>query len=79
MKFNEPQDALKSYSSAIKDYTEAQSPLKAAQNYMKAADLMASFKNPKKALNLLEKAQKQAVKAKDNNLIAEINAKMKSF
>jgi len=75
-KFGEPQEALKSYSNAVKNYTEANSPLKAAQNYISAADIMIDFNSLNKARGLLEKAQKFAQKADDANLINEINERL---
>lgn len=75
-KFGEPQEALKSYSNAVKNYTEAESPLKAAQNYVSAADIMIDFESMDKARGLLKKAQKFAQKAEDTTLINEINERL---
>lgn len=75
-KFEEPENALKSYSQAVKNYTEADSPLKAAQTYLSAADIMVEFNNINKAYNLLTKAQKHARRTDDINLMNEINTKI---
>ena len=75
-KFGEPQEALKSYSNAVKNYTEAESPLKVAQNYVSAADIMIDFNSMDKARGLLKKAQKFAQKTEDSNLINEINERL---
>lgn len=78
-KFGEPQEALKSYSNAVKNYTEAESPLKAAQNYVSAADIMIDYESLDKARGLLKKAQKFAQKAQDENLINEINGRLQQI
>jgi len=75
-KFDEPQNALKSYSQAVKDYTKAKSNAKTAQNYLAAADLMVEFNNIDKALKLLSKAQKYARLTDNVNLMNEINTKI---
>jgi tetratricopeptide (TPR) repeat protein len=79
MKFDEPEKALKSYSSAVKNYTDADSPLKAAQNYMAAADIMVEFNSLNKAYNLMSKAQKYARQTDNVNLMNEINTKLKQL
>ncbi len=76
VKFEEPQNALKAYSQAVKDYSNAQSPLKIAQNYLAAADVMVEFNNIDKAIKLLEKAQKHSRQTDNVNLMAEINTKL---
>ena len=76
MKFDEPEQALKSYSKAVKNYSEAESPLKAAQNYLAAADIMVEFNSLNKAYNLLTKAQKYARQTDNINLMNEINTKL---
>ena len=76
MKFDEPEQALKSYSKAVKNYTEADSPLKSAQNYLAAADIMVEFNSLNKAYNLLKKAQKYARQTDNINLMNEINTKI---
>lgn len=78
-KFGEPQEALKSYSSAVKNYTDASSPLKIAQNYVSAADIMIDFNSTNKAKSLLTKAQKYAVEADDSNLLSEINERLEKL
>lgn len=75
-KFGEPQEALKSYSNAVKNYTEAESPLKVAQYYVSAADIMIDYNSMDKARGLLKKAQKFAQKTEDSNLINEINDRL---
>lgn len=75
-KFGEPQEALKSYSKAVKHYSDAEAPLKVAQNYNKAADLMVEYGNTTKAKSLLEKAQNYARQTDDVNLMNEINDKL---
>lgn len=78
-KFGNSQDALKSYSKAVKHYTEAESPLKTAQNYAKAADIMVEHSNVTKAKGLLTKAQNFARQTDDVNLMNEISDKLKSL
>lgn len=78
-KFGEPQEALKSYSKAVKNYTDASSPLKAAQNYVSAADIMIDFNSTNKARRLLNKAQKYATEAHDENLLKEINDRLEKL
>lgn len=78
-KFGFSQDALKSYSKAVKHYTEAESPLKTAQNYAKAADIMVEHSNISKAKGLLTKAQNYARQTDDVNLMNEINDKLNSL
>ena len=72
-KFNEPQNALKYYSNAIKEYEEAQSPHKAAINYKRAAELMKDYNNPQKAKKLMHKALIKARQTEDIQLMSEIN------
>lgn len=76
VKFEEPENALKSFSKAVKNYTEADSPLKTAQNYLSAADIMVEFNSLNKAHNLLTKAQKYARQTDNINLMNEINTKL---
>ena len=78
-KFGNSQDALKSYSKAVKHYTEAESPLKTAQNYAKAADIMVEHSNVTKAKGLLTKARNFARQTDDVNLMNEISDKLKSL
>lgn len=75
-KFEEPEKALKSYSTAVKDYTDGKSPVKAAQNYVAAADIMVEFNNIDKAYKLLTKAQKCARQSDNVRLMNEINTKL---
>ncbi len=72
-KINEPQSALKYYSTAVKEYEEAQSPHKVAINYKRAAEIMQDFKNPKKAKSLFEKALAKARQTDDVQLMTGIN------
>ncbi|CCY23718.1 tPR repeat-containing protein [Brachyspira sp. CAG:484] len=75
-RFGEPQEALKSYSNAVQNYTKADSPLKVAQNYVSAADIMIEYNSKEKARGLLTKAQKFAQKTDDVNLMNEINNRL---
>lgn len=72
-KFNEPQNALKYYYSAVKDYNDAQSPHKVAINYKKAAEVMQDFNNLEKAKKLFKKALKNARQTDDVQLMKEIH------
>ena len=74
--FGEPQEALKSYSKAVKHYTDANSPLKAAQNYMDAAEVMIDYGCNNKARGLLEKARTQALNANNQELAQVITKKI---
>jgi tetratricopeptide (TPR) repeat protein len=76
MKFDEPENALKSYSKAAQNYTNADSPVKSAQTYLAAADIMVEFNSLNKAYNLLSKAQKYARQSDNINLMNEINTKL---
>lgn len=78
-KFGEPQEALKSYSKAIKHYSDAESPLKVAQNYMDAAEIMLEYNSPNKAKGLLQKAQDYARQTDNVNLMNEISAKLENM
>ncbi len=75
-KFGEPQEALKSYSNAVKHYSDADSPLKVAQSYMDAANIMLDYNCNNKARGLLEKAKTYAVQANNTSLTDEINQKL---
>lgn len=72
-KFNEPQKALKFYSSAVKEYQEAKNPQKVAINYKRAAELMQDYKNNQKAKALFEKALAKARQTDDVQLMTEIH------
>jgi len=78
-KFNEPQNALKFYSDAIKEYKEAQSPLKTAQNYKSASEVMLNYGNPQKAKSLLQKALASAQQTDNVQLVSEIKTKLKAM
>lgn len=71
-KFNEPENALKFYSDAIKEYQEANVPEKIAINYKRAAEVMKNYNNPHKAKSLLKKALLKARQTDDLNLMKEI-------
>ncbi len=75
-KFGEPQEALKEYSEAVKNYKDAESPLKVAQNYNSAADLMIEYHNINKAKSLLTKGLAYANQTNDLELIAEMSGKL---
>ena len=75
-RFGEPQEALKSYSKAVKHYSDANSPLKVAQQYMDAAEIMVDYGCNNKARGLLEKARTQAVNANNQELAQEITQKI---
>ena len=72
-KFNEPQDALKYYSTAVKEYQEANSAHKVAINYKRAAEVMQDFENLRKAKALFEKALTKARQTDDVQLMTEIH------
>lgn len=78
-KFNEPQNALKYFSTAVKEYQEAQSPLKVAINYKRAAEVMQDYNNPRKAKSLFKKALAKARQTDDINLMKEINQELNSL
>lgn len=78
-KFNEPQNALKYYSHAVKEYNDAQSPLKVAMNYKKAAEVMQDYNNPRKAKALFEKALAKARQTEDVQLMKEIHEALSSI
>lgn len=75
-KFDQPQQALKSFSQAVEHYTNTESFLKTAQNYEAAADIMVEFNNIDKAYKLLSKAQKYARKTDNLNYMNSINTKL---
>lgn len=72
-KFNEPQNALKFYSSAVKEFQEANAPKKVAINYKRAAEVMQDYNNPQKAKSLMEKALVNARQTDDIQLMKEIH------
>lgn len=71
-KFNEPQNALKYYSSACKEYSDAKDPQKVAINYKRAAELMQDYKNYQKARALFRKALTKAEQADDEQLVSQV-------
>lgn len=78
-RFGEPEEALKSYSDAVQNYTKANSPQKTAQGYLSAADIMIDFSSFKKAEGLLNKAKKFAAQAEDTELLNEINSRLEKL
>lgn len=75
-KFGEPQEALKSYSRAVQNYTDAEAPSKVAQNYMSAGEIMLEYNSPNKARGLFEKAQAFARKTDDEELLNRITERL---
>ena len=78
-RFGQPQEALRSYSEAVKNYTGAEAPAKTAQNYLNAADIMLDFNSTNKARGLLTKAQHYAQEAKEEALLEEINDRLRQI
>ena len=78
VQFKKKDKALKYYAEAVKNYELSNSPEEIAQNYKAAAELMISFNSPNKAKSLLKKAIVNAVKTKNEDLIAEVNAMLAS-
>lgn len=78
-KFNEPQPALKYYSTAVIEYQNADLPQKVALNYKRAAEVMQDFNNPQKAKSLLKKALTKARQTDDVQLMKEISEAMSAI
>ena len=78
VQFKKKDKALKYYAEAVKNYELSNSPEEIAQNYKAAAELMISFNSPNKSKSLLKKALVNAVKTKNEDLIAEVNAMLAS-
>lgn len=78
VQFKKGDKALKYYAEAVKNYEKSNSVEEIAQNYKSAAQLMIDFNSPNKAKSLLKKALVNAVKTKNEDLIAEINAMLAS-
>ena len=78
VQFKKKDKALKYYAEAVKNYELSNSPEEIAQNYKAAAELMISLNSPNKAKSLLKKALVNAVKTKNEDLIAEVNAMLAS-
>lgn len=76
-KFNEPQNALKYYSSACKEYSDANETKKVAINYKRAAELMQDYKNYHKARALFRKALTKAEQTDDEQLVSEVREALK--
>lgn len=72
-KFNKPQDALKYYFSAVKEYQDANSPKKIAINYKRAAEIMREYNNYEKSKVLFKKALNKARQTDDVDLMREIH------
>ncbi len=72
-KFNNPKNALKYYSSAIKEYHDAKVPEKIAINYKRAAELMHDYNNKPKAKVLYKKALKKARLTDNVQLMKELH------
>lgn len=72
-RFNEPHNALKFYSDAVKEYQEAEDSHKIAINYKRAAELMQDYNNAQKAKILFKKALIKARQTDDVQLMAEIH------
>lgn len=78
VQFKKGDKALKYYAEAVKNYEKSNSVEEIAQNYKSAAQLMIDFNSPNKAKSLLKKALVNAVKTKNEDLIAEINTMLAS-
>ena len=78
VQFKKGDKALKYYAEAVKNYEKSNSVEEIAQNYKFAAQLMIDFNSPNKAKSLLKKALVNAVKTKNEDLIAEINTMLAS-
>lgn len=72
-KFNLPENALKCYASAVKNYSDAKQSNNVAENYKAAGELMYDLKYNAKAKVLLNKALAHTNKYKDKDLINQIN------
>lgn len=78
-KFNEPQNALKYYSNAVKEYQETDAVVKVAENYKRAAEVMKDFNNPIKAKTLFQKALAKARLTENVQLMKEISEAMSAI
>lgn len=78
VQFKKNDKALKYYAEAVKNYEKSNSVEEIAQNYKSAAQIMIDFNSPNKAKSLLKKALVNAVRTKNDDLIAEINAMLVS-
>lgn len=76
--FRKNDKALKYYAEAVKNYEKSDAVEEIAENYKSAAELMIQFNSPNKAKSLLKKAMVNAVKTKNEDLIAEINLLLSS-
>ena len=73
LRFNQPKQALKHYSTAVLEYDKSNSTQKVAINYMKAAEIMEDMNNIPKARRLLQKALFKARLTDDVQLMKDIN------
>ena len=78
VQFKKNDKALKYYAEAVKNYELSNSIEEVATNYKSAAELMINFNSPNKAKSLLKKALVNAVKTKNEDLVAEINTLLAS-
>ena len=78
VQFKKNDKALKYYAEAVKNYEKSNSVEEIAQNYKSAAQIMIDFNSPNKAKSLLKKALVNAVRTKNEDLIAEVNAMLAS-
>ena len=79
VQFRKNDKALKFYAEAVKNYEKINALEEIALNYKAAAELMIQFNSPNKAKSLLKKALVNAVKTKNEDLIAEINLLLASL
>jgi len=79
VQFRKNDKALKYYAEAVKNYEKTNALEEIAQNYKSAAELMLQFNSPNKAKSLLKKAMVNAVKTKNEDLVAEINLLLNSI
>ncbi len=73
---NENVNALQDYKASAKFYEQSESPVKTARNYEKASVVMLKLGNRTKAKSLLEKAQKIALSASDNDYAQKIQKQL---
>ncbi len=76
--FRKKDKALKYYAEAVMNYEKTNAIEEIAENYKSAAELMIQFNSPNKAKSLLKKAMVNAVKTKNEDLVAEINMLLSS-
>ena len=76
VRFNQPKQALKYYSTAVCEYDKTDSGDKAAVNYQKAAEVMQRLNNDAKAKKLLQKALIKARQSDDVQLMKDIHSQL---